>query len=394
MPMSTITPRPFLLKSIRVTNYKSIDELNLDLENVNVFIGRNASGKSNLVDVLRFLKDAIQDGIQPTAMRHGGTLGIRNVLSNKQKTSILLSGTFRSSISNFPIKGIPNQNMEFHYELNFQTLKTKKEVKITKEWLQLFDPTSKKATFEFIRNSKGNIQVKNKKIPGMQLPKNVSFLQVPFDTVLLLFRQAIENIAIFDFNIQWMKEDTPIETTFVLEEDGSNLASVISSIIKDDRKKKRFLYYVNYVLGFITDVSTQNILGSSHILAVKEKYSKEYLVAAPALSEGTLHIIGLIVAIKFQDASIVILEEPERFVHPSILKKIMAIIYEEQENKQFLITTHSPELIENTVPDNVVLVDRDKTGSTTIHHPTNNNVVTQFIEDGFTLAELMVDNTL
>ncbi len=389
IPMSIATPRPFVLKSIRVSNYKSIDELHLDLEKVNVLIGRNASGKSNIVDVLKFLKDTIQEGIQPTVMRHGGTLGIQNILSTKKKTTIHLSGTFAPG---FPIDA--TQSMGFHYELNFMALKTKKTVRITKELLKFIDHTTKEIKVEFIRNSTGKIRAKRKKIPSMQLPQNVSFLQVPFDTPLLMFRQAIEDIAIFNFNIQWMKEGIPIESTIDLEEDGSNLASVVSSIIKDDKSKRRFLHYVNYILGFVTDVSTQNILGSSHILAVKEKYSKEYLVTAPALSEGTLHIIGIIVAIKFQSASLVILEEPERYIHPSILKKIMAIIYEEQDNRQFLITTHSPELIENTFPDNVILVDRDKKGRTTIHHPANDQTVIQFIEDGFTLAELMVDNTL
>ncbi|RMG21853.1 MAG: hypothetical protein D6732_26545 [Methanobacteriota archaeon] len=389
--MSINAPSSFVLESIRVSNYKSIDELHLDLNNINVFIGRNASGKSNLVDIFRFLKDVIQDGIQPAVMQHGGTLGIQNILLNKKKTSISLFGTFNP---NYPIKGMPKKSMEFHYELNFQTLKTKKEVRITKERLRLFDPSSKKKEFEFNRNSQGKVSYQNKEIRGMELPKNISFLQVPFDPTLLVFRQAIENIAIFDFNIQWMKEATPIEHTTVLEEDGSNLASVIRSILNDDKKKKKFLHYLNYVLGYITDIGTQNILGSSHILTVKEKYSKEYFVTAPALSEGTLNIIGIIVAIKFQNASIIILEEPERFVHPSVLKKITAILYEEQENKQFLITTHSPELIENTFPENVILVDRDESGSTTVHHPTNNRMVVQFIEDGFTLADLMVDNTL
>lgn len=45
------------IKSIRVTNFKSFKDLEVNLGKFNVLIGINASGKSNFVQIFKFIKD-------------------------------------------------------------------------------------------------------------------------------------------------------------------------------------------------------------------------------------------------------------------------------------------------------------------------------------------------
>ena len=56
------------IKRIKVSNFKSFKELNLELGAFNVVIGANASGKSNFVQIFKFIRDI-------------GNLGLDNAIS-------------------------------------------------------------------------------------------------------------------------------------------------------------------------------------------------------------------------------------------------------------------------------------------------------------------------
>ena len=51
------------LLGIKTKNYKNISmgDNGVNFENLNVFIGSNGSGKSNLINIFRFLRDSIED---------------------------------------------------------------------------------------------------------------------------------------------------------------------------------------------------------------------------------------------------------------------------------------------------------------------------------------------
>ena len=44
------------IKQIQINNFKNFDALKINLNNFNVLIGANASGKSNFVQIFKFLR--------------------------------------------------------------------------------------------------------------------------------------------------------------------------------------------------------------------------------------------------------------------------------------------------------------------------------------------------
>jgi predicted ATPase len=60
------------LESLRVQNYRSLREVDLPLQSLNILIGTNASGKSNILDALRFLAQGIQEKDFEQAVRMRG----------------------------------------------------------------------------------------------------------------------------------------------------------------------------------------------------------------------------------------------------------------------------------------------------------------------------------
>ncbi|WP_456439167.1 AAA family ATPase, partial [Caldithrix abyssi] len=66
-----------MITKIDVKNFKSFDHLNIELSNFNVVIGPNASGKSNFVQIFRFLKDIEQLGLENAVSLQGGVEYLR-----------------------------------------------------------------------------------------------------------------------------------------------------------------------------------------------------------------------------------------------------------------------------------------------------------------------------
>ncbi len=60
------------IKSIRVCNFKSFKDCTINFNDFNVVIGSNASGKSNLVQIFKFLKDIEEYGLENAISLQGG----------------------------------------------------------------------------------------------------------------------------------------------------------------------------------------------------------------------------------------------------------------------------------------------------------------------------------
>ena len=64
-------PWPSITK-VWAKNFRSIEYAELELDPLTVLVGPNASGKSNLLDMLGLLADAIRDGLETAVTRRGG----------------------------------------------------------------------------------------------------------------------------------------------------------------------------------------------------------------------------------------------------------------------------------------------------------------------------------
>src|ERR1700686_2885917 len=60
------------LETLTIKNFKSIREQTLRLGSRNVFLGANGSGKSNLIEVFRFLRDIVRQNLAEYTLRKGG----------------------------------------------------------------------------------------------------------------------------------------------------------------------------------------------------------------------------------------------------------------------------------------------------------------------------------
>src|SRR2546430_1218889 len=78
--------KPPFLRRVRIRGYKSIAFCDVALQPLTILVGRNAAGKSNFLDALAFLRDALDDGVNSALEDHGGMA----VFSQATKTNRLV----------------------------------------------------------------------------------------------------------------------------------------------------------------------------------------------------------------------------------------------------------------------------------------------------------------
>src|SRR5437879_10391736 len=84
---------PFL-RRVRIRSYKSIAFCDVTLEPLTILVGRNASGKSNFLDALSFLRDVIALGVTESVRRRGGWSAIGCRTSAKQEIEMEIETSF------------------------------------------------------------------------------------------------------------------------------------------------------------------------------------------------------------------------------------------------------------------------------------------------------------
>jgi predicted ATPase len=96
----------------------------------------------------------------------------------------------------------------------------------------------------------------------------------------------------------------------------------------------------------------------------KERYgNNERETNFNSISDGMTAVALIIAAVKKANKSVVIIEEPERFIHPSIIARLLRFLKQEASTTQILITTHSPLVVNELDVHELVFIERKISGS-------------------------------
>lgn len=88
------------------------------------------------------------------------------------------------------------------------------------------------------------------------------------------------------------------------------------------------------------------------------------LVSYEDLSFGTRRIFSLVLAMIADHASVMLIEQPEDGIHPGLLKKLLAVLKSYANPQQFLLTSHSPAVINVLKPTDIRLVEMSEAVTT------------------------------
>ena len=403
------------IKSINVKNFKSFKNLNLTLDKFNVIAGANATGKSNFIQIFSFLKDIVSGGLNDAIALQGGHEHILNFVGTDKSISFEI--TFESTGMGFTL--LPPLPSEYvHDYINWTRAVYQFEIRFTEEtkfeivrdvWnvdLDAYDSNSKtaessgkaiiqnngEATDITLKLSEDGESNTTQMIHGNQESLSI---EDNFVTRYVLggIRDFLTGIGIYDFDPKSVKNASVHKGRSSLENNGSNLAIVLKSITTKDQQKRQFYNQLTNLLPFISSVDTQYLNKSVHFI-IKENYFQDRDLASDFISDGTANIIAMIVALYFQSNRIVIIEEPERNIHPALISRVVEMLKEASDFKQVIVTTHSPEIMRYAEINSILITRRDDDGCSEMVKIKDEKDVQKFLADGMNVGELHVHKLL
>src|SRR3954454_20694990 len=104
------------IKQLILKRFRSIPSERISLDNPTVFVGRNGSGKSNLISAFSFLAEAMASPLQAVFDKAGGISTVRNRTSGRGLPSNLglrvdfgrMNGKAASGFYAFEVKALPD----------------------------------------------------------------------------------------------------------------------------------------------------------------------------------------------------------------------------------------------------------------------------------------------
>jgi predicted ATPase len=291
------------ITQFEIENYKSLDRVCVDLHpEITIFVGQTASGKSNLVDALHFLRDVSFGKLDQAVLSRGGISRIRQ--SSKNRTSpIRLKIVGKTS----EIK-----NDDFYY------------------------------SFDLKPSSDGRYSLQNERVNSdwvKSIPKKWIFSS--------LDPKVMRQLGIKNYSNN-------------LKEDISNWASFIRTSIKMPHGQKMLDRVVEIMKVMLPDFQGVTVSTAGSYLVPYFHFSNQNGKShfdPVQLSDGTLRIFGLLLSLyQCPPPSLIVIEEPEQFIHPSVLAMLVDVFKEVSEVTQLIITTHSPHLLEHFSPEHIRVV--------------------------------------
>jgi len=410
------------IKKIKVSNFKSFKDLDLELGKFNVIVGANASGKSNFTQIFKFVRDINNMGLDNAVSLQGSEYLTNIGESLPQVLSIRITAvpdiSFGLRVSESVVAEIKEADYQFALRFNRHT----KGFEIEQDSLNLqaeYAPLTKGKNGKLrkaknvgtgmisINNKKGSTKFNLKKPKGIKatakdlfpsfmrskLKPRVLLLQTPYFYFPPL-EHIFSDIAIYDFDPKLSKKAVSITGKSELEEDGSNLSLVLKTIVENPEKKRKFSNLIKDLLPFVEDLSTDKFADKSLLFKLQENYFPKIYFPASFISDGTVNISALLIALYFEKKGVTIIEEPERNIHPHLISRTMEMMKDASSKKQIIITTHNPEVVKHTDLENILLVSRDKKGFSTISKPSEKKRVKIFLKNELGLDELYVQNLL
>lgn len=407
------------IKKIRISNFKSFKDLELELGNLNVLIGANASGKSNFIQIFKFLRDIKAHGLDNAISMQGGIEYMRNIAVGASENLSLEVAYHPSEDLGFPVKKdkklIRLDPIEATYKLNMSFKRRGFGFEIPEErhsvvckFFELERRNGK--TKEELGTGEIIIAKAYGKLEKLELkkPNNIPVEEEdvfsscwkerrPSKELLIEFLHfpviPIPHTSIYDFDPKLPKMAIPITGKAELEEDGSNLAIALNNILKDRDRKRKFSNLIKDLLPFVEGIDTEKFADKSLLFKLKESYFRDHLPAS-LISDGTINITALIMALYFDKNPLTIIEEPERNIHPHLISKVIDMMKDASRNKQIIVSTHNPEVVRHAGLENILLISRDKEGFSTISRPGDKEEVKTFLKNEIGIEELYVQDLL
>jgi predicted ATPase len=361
-----------MLNSIKLTNLLSFGaETEIILNpGLNVLIGANGSGKSNLIEAISLLQAMPKDLAK--VIRDGG--GIDEWLWKGEKNPV---ASIEIVMSRFNGKKFKEKLLR--HILKFDVVEYYPYIEY--ELIRYEEISGSSEIYHF--NHYDNSAESNKNHDTYQSilaqRQNPDSYQTEI-TYLSTIYQQIRIYREWQFGRNTLARNpqrADLRNDF-LEEDASNLGLILSSFRRNSEVKRKLLESLKLFYENIEDFEV--IVQGGYVQVFFEENG--FTIPATRLSDGTLRYLSLLAILLHPNPPpLICIEEPELGLHPDVLPTLIDLLKEAAQKTQIIITTHSADLVDDltNMPKSVLVFDKYQ-GSTSVNR-LNKEDLTDWLDD-------------
>jgi len=335
------------LERIKLEGYKSIRELDLKFGSLNVLIGANGAGKSNLISGFELLHQMVWKNLASFVLRAGGAdalLYFGRRTTEEIHIDLTFKGTGQDDYNGYGCSLVPTADGTLIF---------------ADEWCSFHDRSRYPNPLRYeLGGGHATTQLFSQDGKRSQY-------------VARYVLAAMQSWRVYHFHDT--SESAPIKGTVDLHDnedlrdDASNLAAYL--YLLQERHKKhytRIVRTIQMVAPFFDDFDLKpSRLNPEKIrLEWNEKGSDAYF-NAHALSDGTLRFICLTTLLQMPNPpATIIIDEPELGLHPYAISVLAGMLESAATRTQVIVSTQSVTLVNQLAPEDIIVVDRKNNQST------------------------------
>lgn len=376
-----------IISRIQVLNYGCLRYVDVPMGQFHLLIGPNASGKSTLMDAIKFVSDVVREGADSACRAR--TANFADLVWNrpddpeKQRFEIALEFDLPAEVRNL----LPSERGYgvFRYEIAVGIDLAKERVALLSERGALQTPSprqSRQRSFfpspndppptiiqhrasrgrrtVFSKSDTGRSRFNDETVresgsvnwnPALSLRDDLSALSIlpdhddkyPASThAMVCLRDRVITLAL---NSEKMRQASRPGAGIELRPDGSNIPWVADDLLKQAPKRAEdWIGHIQYTLDGFQSVKVIDREDDRHKYLMLQ-YDNGLEVPSWKASDGTLRLLALtILAYTPQVSGLFMIEEPENGVHPGALEAVfnsLSSVYD----AQVLLATHSPQFV-------------------------------------------------
>ena len=371
-----------MIRRLHVRNFKSLRDLDLPLGPLNVLVGPNMAGKSNILDVFVFLYEVL--------FPEAGTQGIAYAFAQRGGANEVVWKGGDDKLISFVLEG-DHDEPDSRYEYTLQLIAgAGNSVTVQNESLRLLRPGG---SVDLIRQEGGSLRILNAdgKDFGI-IPPGVSGLQYPLPNWDgYKFYEWVRLWRFYHLIPPVMKRPSPMGLGQVLMKNGENLSAWLMWLQTNSPEAfSRINEVLRDLFPDILQVKTTPTPDGSVHLAVLEKGLRRPTTVWQA-SDGLLVLTALLSLIYVPaelSGTLFCIEEPENHLHPRLLETLAALLRQVRQEvldskaplTQIMITTQSPYLLDQMSVDEVIWIDKQQ-GKTRAVRPSDKQHIRRLVQN-------------
>ncbi len=328
-----------MLEKLEIFGFRSLRDIKLELKPINVLIGANGAGKSNLIEVFRLLKSLQNNSLQLYIGKAGGA------------NSLLHYGASVTHEMGVYIYVNTSENL-IKYGMRLTA--------IAGDSLIFAD--------ESVTDFEEGKSTPKQHLGTAHKESLLNSADYQHDLMATAVRTQLENSQVFHFHdtseTARLRANCDIENHHTLMSDGSNLAAILYKLREIKRPYyERIVKTVRLIAPFFKDFVLKPEINPNYIQLRWRDQNSDYEFRAHQLSDGTLRTMVLITLLLQPESdlpTLIVLDEPELGLHPYAINIIASLIHRVSTQTQIMLATQSSTFLDYFEPEQVIVVEHQQ----------------------------------